>query len=113
MNGKRSRTMSRLKVMNANDDIPEEPSPVKQNGGGEQRLNIVNGSTSRAGGSSKSAGWLSAEEEKKRLYEHAKAQVERVHGRAASFEQHEPVSTFFSMSSTLLNNPLTGPGKVG
>ncbi|KAG5635000.1 hypothetical protein H0H81_012763 [Sphagnurus paluster] len=59
---------NRLTIINAQpDEIPEPEPDTRQ----------------RAGGSSSQGPWLSAEDEKKRLYEAARAKVERVQGSVA------------------------------
>lgn len=87
---------NRLTVTNFGDDMPEE---VKAQTAAQlaARSHTRNASFgTRSGTTSRSTGWMPAEEEKKRLYEQAQAKVELAHGgnipRAASPLQVRNVS---------------------
>lgn len=82
--GRRTRGMSRtLKIVNVNDDIPEEESPVKRESSPKSFDRTSSASpltavTSPSGSSSSSSPWPTAGEEKQRLYEIAKAKAQKV-----------------------------------
>ncbi|KAF8577259.1 hypothetical protein K439DRAFT_1639867 [Ramaria rubella] len=89
---RRNRTTSRtpLKIMNANDDIPEEESPIKREAPSQPFDNPPSAlqrqdskPTSATTSSPLSATpWPTADDEKQRLYEKAKAKAERAQARA-------------------------------
>lgn len=102
---RRPRAMSRpLKIVNVNDDIPEEESPVKRESSSKS-FDLPASSRTTPGTSpprpSSTSPWLTAGEEKQRLYETAKAKAQKVQAVAtAASEELSQVKNLSSMQGS-------------